>query len=496
MYNKYIIYIIMNNTSFENISTELIPFKNWHLSYLETHKTNPIISLISLNNIWFSQSQISLNSDTILEYFSNTHFDVIKIDKYYLITGFFGYRLHGKIKPQYIPIIEVVELYSPCFHYTTLNNRRLYIILLAVYLKHNNPNKKIHDYKNPEELWNIVNVLSGSKFEINTTNIYVPCIIYNSEYNKFSKRYNYTIKNMLKDQMTFENYVHKQSLKQLIWKNNPHKLFGNSRLPVPYHLNKSMNNTCLKEDPSLNIDKIEKISEFEVIIPKNKKGKRIFNTYVETNLYNEMIQIFKRNIKNKIIYKSYTKKHKCHKKSKTLKMFKENHIIEIIRNTRKPYKIFDKEDEAIKYLEQLTANIRLDYHGVLDIIPPDIPLLTENRELNSICAISFVGRTSPTRTDVRNDLMLRIKNNQIDFGILIFNRGNTKNKNIFTSIGSKAWVNKHISCHSPKKCLFLDDSNDHIRSTQYLLGNEIIHAELFNTYNTHDLIKKIKDYAI
>jgi hypothetical protein len=182
------------------------------------------------------------------------------------------------------------------------------------------------------------------------------------------------------------------------------------------------------------------------------------------------------------------------KKTQTRKILKENHIVEIINKSS--YKIFDKEYDAIQYLQTLVANIRLDYHGVLDIIPKDIPLIIHDRDINSICAISFVGKSSPTRIDVRKDLMLRIKNNQIDFGILVFNRGKNKNKNTFDDIGSKAWVNKYLQCHSPKKCLFLDDSNEHIRSVQHLLGNDKIHSELFNTNNKIELIKKINEYAI
>jgi hypothetical protein len=176
------------------------------------------------------------------------------------------------------------------------------------------------------------------------------------------------------------------------------------------------------------------------------------------------------------------------------KILRHDQILEIINKSS--YKVFDKQEEAIKYLEKITANIRLDYHGVLDIVPKNKPLIVKDRDLNSICAISFVGKLSPTRTDVREDLMSRIKNNQIDFGILVFTRGKDKNKNTFNNIGSKAWVNKYISCNSPKKCLFLDDSNDHVRSTQHLLGNERIHAELFNSENEIELIKKINEYAI
>ena len=166
-------------------------------------------------------------------------------------------------------------------------------------------------------------------------------------------------------------------------------------------------------------------------------------------------------------------------------------ILEIINKSS--YKLYDKQDSAEKRLRLINANIRLDYHGVLDIILPDIPIINENREFNEICVISFVGKFSKTREDVRKDIMLRITNNQIDQGILVFNKGKGKGKNVFIDVGGKAWVNKNLSTH--KKGLFLDDSNEHIRSTKSLVSDEIIHSELFNSNDHEKLINKINKYC-
>jgi hypothetical protein len=93
------------------------------------------------------------------------------------------------------------------------------------------------------------------------------------------------------------------------------------------------------------------------------------------------------------------------------------------------------------------ANIRLDLHGVLDIIPNHQQLI-DDRE--TIACISFVGE------------------------------------------GSKAGVNKHIPADGP--CIFIDDSTDHLRSTKYLLPH--ITCKLFNTGIPTQLLEILKIWQI
>jgi hypothetical protein len=130
--------------------------------------------------------------------------------------------------------------------------------------------------------------------------------------------------------------------------------------------------------------------------------------------------------------------------------------------------------EAERHLSLYPATIRLDLHGVLDILPKDVQL-AENRIYNKIVCISFVGPN--TRNDAIKDIKERILYKQIDYGVLVFNRGRGKEKFTYVEEGSKAWVNKFIPFNG--NCIFIDDSTDHLRSTQYLLPD--ISCVLFNT---------------
>ncbi len=149
--------------------------------------------------------------------------------------------------------------------------------------------------------------------------------------------------------------------------------------------------------------------------------------------------------------------------------------------------------DAISHLHQVPASIRLDLHGVLDILPSNIPLIT-NRNEHTIACISFVG--PKTREEAMQDIRERILSGQIDFGVLVFQRGRGKDKFTYVEEGSKAWVNYHIPC--PTSCLFVDDSTDHLRSTKYL--NPHITCTLFNTGIPNQLLEllakwdSLKDY--
>ena len=130
--------------------------------------------------------------------------------------------------------------------------------------------------------------------------------------------------------------------------------------------------------------------------------------------------------------------------------------------------------EAENHLSLYPASIRLDLHGVLDILPKYTPLV-KDRDAHKIACISFVGPN--TRFEAARDIRERITTGQIDFGVLVFKRGRGKGKFTFVEEGSKAWVNHHIPCVS--KCIFVDDSTDHLRSTKFL--TPAITCTLFNT---------------
>jgi hypothetical protein len=134
------------------------------------------------------------------------------------------------------------------------------------------------------------------------------------------------------------------------------------------------------------------------------------------------------------------------------------------------------------------ANIRMDLHGVLDVIPPDIALV-EDRTKNRIVCISYV--TEKTRDEAVKDIQERVLKGQIDYGVLVFNRGRGKERFTFTEEGSKAWVNQQIPCDGP--CLFVDDSTDHLRSTSHLLPS--MTCTLFNTGIQKQLLKILQSFV-
>jgi hypothetical protein len=146
-------------------------------------------------------------------------------------------------------------------------------------------------------------------------------------------------------------------------------------------------------------------------------------------------------------------------------------------------------DEAKLYLSEHPANIRIDLHGVLDVIPKDVPLVA-NRKVHKIVCISFVGEN--TRDEAVRDIQERVLVGQIDYGVLVFNRGKGKDRFTFTEEGSKAWVNKHIPSSIIYPCIFIDDSTDHLRSTKHLLPE--MECTLFNSGIPTQLLAILKKW--
>jgi len=105
--------------------------------------------------------------------------------------------------------------------------------------------------------------------------------------------------------------------------------------------------------------------------------------------------------------------------------------------------------------------IRLDLHGVLDTLSRDVEFPCPEK----ICCISFVGSTTETRIQARQEIIKRL-GKQILYGVLVFARGRSKNKNNFYDIGGKAWINSIIPTNKKFKSVFVDDSDDHYLSTK------------------------------
>jgi hypothetical protein len=104
--------------------------------------------------------------------------------------------------------------------------------------------------------------------------------------------------------------------------------------------------------------------------------------------------------------------------------------------------------QAIAYLSQHPAHLRLDLHGVLDLLPSDVPIPGEG----AIC-ISYVGSIeSPVYSEALQDIQQRCKTAQISYGVLVFCRGRGSARHHFVAEGSKAWVNHWIP--RGKHCVF------------------------------------------
>jgi hypothetical protein len=179
-------------------------------------------------------------------------------------------------------------------------------------------------------------------------------------------------------------------------------------------------------------------------------------------------------------------------------------LIEFIFNNKIIIFKEDNVEEAENLLNKLRMDIRLDLHGVLDLIDIDKSLINikKYREEYIIGAISYVGRMSNTRNKAREEIKDRINSGQIDYGILIFKRGKRKKnkKNYFIKPGSKAWVNKNLLYFSNISTIYIDDGYDHIESTKFLLSSndkyKLIKLFLFKNKNYKDLLKIINDLLI
>lgn len=133
--------------------------------------------------------------------------------------------------------------------------------------------------------------------------------------------------------------------------------------------------------------------------------------------------------------------------------------------------------------------IRLDLHGVLDTLSHDVEFPCPE----TICCISFVGSTTETRIQARKEMIKRL-GKQILYGVLVFARGKSKNKNTFYNIGGKAWINSIIPTNKKFKSVFVDDSIDHYMSTKNknidnldvcLFGDEHYHNNVYKIINSY-----------
>lgn len=136
-------------------------------------------------------------------------------------------------------------------------------------------------------------------------------------------------------------------------------------------------------------------------------------------------------------------------------------VCEIITSDRVIY--YSDISEAESLLKTMPATLRLDLHHTLDTVDSDFNVFSDS------CCISYVGKLTDTRLFARLDIQDRIKTGQIKYGVLIFKRGNSKSPDKgckFIEPGSKAWFNKIVPVDSGLEPLFIDDSEDHVKSVQ------------------------------
>ena len=173
-------------------------------------------------------------------------------------------------------------------------------------------------------------------------------------------------------------------------------------------------------------------------------------------------------------------------------MDREFDLIEIIeqKDNVVTSSVYTKKNikEVEEKLRQMFVPIRFDLHNVMDLLPQ-----TYNIKYPA-CIISFVGRNSEIRSKARNEIMERIKQNQILYGILIFKRIDVKDNSPLSKeklIGSKAWVNLLLSKNISSNSFFLDDSIDHIRSTSSLKIPNLTTIQIHKLKHLEDTIQSI-----
>ena len=144
-------------------------------------------------------------------------------------------------------------------------------------------------------------------------------------------------------------------------------------------------------------------------------------------------------------------------------------------------------NDCIKLLKNLGKNITvfLDYHGVTD-------LFDENDEIvdSNIAVICYVGYNSKHRTITRKDLINRINNGTINFAVFVFKRTERAD-----AIATKAWVIENCISNNTYK-IFLDDSDDHIISTNNKNIKNLVTYHITNEdkYKISNILLLFKDY--
>lgn len=191
-------------------------------------------------------------------------------------------------------------------------------------------------------------------------------------------------------------------------------------------------------------------------------------------------------------------------------MATKNMCIEfILRNENKEISCNDEDIKKYMTKKKLFPNddqkvYVFDLHNVLDKINKDFPIKDGKSNRLVICC-SYVGyNTDILKSRARTTILEKIKSKQIDYGVLVFNRGKrikkekklTKDisskarikikRELTENIGSKAWFCNLVNCD-----MFFDDGKDHIDSVRKYTNSQVFHV--VEPYVEENIIKFIND---
>ena len=74
-------------------------------------------------------------------------------------------------------------------------------------------------------------------------------------------------------------------------------------------------------------------------------------------------------------------------------------------------------NELIKEINNIPIEVVFDCHGVLDTIEPNVQIFPEFEKYKNAVCCSYVSRNGKMREKARREIMNRIANNQIKFGL-------------------------------------------------------------------------------
>jgi hypothetical protein len=171
--------------------------------------------------------------------------------------------------------------------------------------------------------------------------------------------------------------------------------------------------------------------------------------------------------------------------------FKNNKIKNKVLYNSKETKTYLKNNNLLKRNNEI--NFVFDLHNVLDLLSDNFKI---NRKPNyNIICCSYVGRNSSLRQKATEEIINRMKSKQINWGVLVFNRGKRRNGDErfnYHLPGSKA-----MFCDMVQADYFYDDSMDHIMSVKSLFNKNKLKIQSIHIDGKDKLmniINEIKNY--